>query len=332
MSTVTDSEPVRTNAMTPGAHVVSWLRDYSVVVVVVVMFVVMSATTANFFSVRNVMNILDSNAPLMLVALGTTFVLIAGAFDLSSGQALSMCGIFCAYFTLHLDSAPLGILLGVLVGVPVGLINGLLVGAIRVNSFLATLATGLVMGGIGLWATGDSSLDLSDNSAFLWLGSHRFFGEVPASVALCAVAFGILWVVLSKTVIGREVFAVGSNPEAARLSGVSIAKVMTFVFVIGGLTAGLGGALVDTRAGVGNSYGPANTLTLNAIAAVVIGGTSITGGRGALWRTVFGVLLLALLQNALNFLNLQPFWQQIVSGAVILMAIILNTLGSRTST
>jgi ribose transport system permease protein len=134
---------------------------------------------------------------------------------------------------------------------------------------------------------------------------------------------------LTKTVIGRQVYAVGSNPEAARLSGVSIPRVMVFVFVIGGLAAALAGLIVVTRTGAGSTYGPANTLTLNAIAAVVIGGTSIVGGRGAIWRTVFGVLLLALLQNAFNLLDFKPFWQQIVSGLVILVAIIVNTLGSR---
>ena len=115
---------------------------------------------------------------------------------------------------------------------------------------------------------------------------------------LTALVFVALWLLLSTTVLGRQVHAVGSNPEAARLSGISIPKVMTFVFVIGAVTAAIGGIIFSTRTGVGNTYGPANTLTLNAIAAVVIGGTSITGGRGAVWRTVFGVLLLAFLQNA----------------------------------
>lgn len=328
MSTVVSTDPLRPLRGGLNARVFAWLRDYSVVGIVATLFIVMSLTAPNFLSVRNIMNILDQNAPLMLVAIGTTFVIIAGAFDLSSGQVLSMCGVFGAYFTHQFDSPVLGVLLGIAVGVPAGLVNGLLVGRVGVSSFLGTLATGLIFGGIALMVTNGSSLDLSSNTQYTWLGSHRF-GEIPASAVLTAIVFGVLWLLLSTTVLGRQVYAVGSNPESARLSGISIPRVMTFVFVVGGVTAAMGGLIISTRTGVGNTYAPANTLTLNAIAAVVIGGTSIVGGRGAVWRTVLGVLLLALLQNAFNLLDVEPYWQQIVSGAVIVMAIVLNTVGSR---
>ena len=328
MNTVAGADALRTSPISINARLAGWLRDYSVVGIVTALFVVMSIMAPNFLSVRNVMNILDQNAPLMLVALGTTFVIIAGAFDLSSGQVLSMCGVFGAYFTQAVDSAVLGVLLGIAIGVPAGFVNALLVGRIGVSSFLATLATGLIMGGIALMITNGSSLDLSSDAQYTWLGSHRF-GEVPAPVVLAGVVLAVLWVLLSKTVIGRQVYAVGSNPDAARLSGISVPKVMTFVFVVGGVTAAIGGLIISTRTGVGNTYGPANTLTLNAIAAVVIGGTSIVGGRGAVWRTAFGVLLLGLLQNAFNLLDFEPYWQEIVSGAVIVMAIVINTISSR---
>nr|WP_295374638.1 ABC transporter permease [Pseudoxanthomonas sp.] len=328
MSAVAGEATLRTGPLTANARVVAWLRDYSVVVIVALLFIVMSFTAPSFFSARNFMNILDQNAPLMLVALGTTFVIIAGAFDLSSGQVLSMCGVFGTFFTIELDSAVLGVLLGIAVGIPAGLVNGRLVGRLGVSSFLGTLATGLVMAGIALMVTQGSSLDLSSNEQYTWLGSHRF-GIVPVTVIVSAVVFVVLSLLLSVTVIGRQVYAVGSSHEAARLSGISVSRVMTFVFVVGGITAAIGGLIITTRTGVGNVYGPANTLTLNAIAAVVIGGTSIMGGRGAVWRTAFGVLLLALLQNAFNLLDVEPYWQQIVSGVVIVVAIVVNTLGSR---
>lgn len=328
MSSLAGADALRTTSMTLNARVFAWLRDYSVIGMVALVFIVTALTAPNFLTVRNLMNILDQNAPLMLVALGTTFVIIAGAFDLSSGQVLSMCGVFGAVFTDQLDNAVVGILLGILVGAPAGLVNALLVGRIRVSSFLATLATGLMIGGVALMLTNGSSLDLSNNTQYTWLGTHRF-GVVPASVLLTAIVFVVLWFLLSKTVLGRQVYAVGSNPDAARLSAISIARVMTFVFVIGGICAAIGGLIISTRTGVGNTYASANTLTLNAIAAVVMGGTSIMGGRGAVWRTVFGVLLLALLQNAFNLLDFEPYWQQIVSGFIIVMAIVLNTVSSR---
>jgi ribose transport system permease protein len=327
--TVADSAGAPPLGISPRA--LAWMRDYSVVVIVVLMFIVMSFTAPNFFSTQNFMNILNQNSPLMLVALGTTFVMIAGAFDLSSGQVLSLCGVCGAWFTGQFDNAVLGVLLGIAVGVPAGLVNGFIVGRLLVSSFLATLATGLVLAGLALMVTQGGSVDLSSDTAFTWLGAERV-GIVPVSVIVTAVVFLVLSLLLTTTVIGRQVFAVGSNPEAARLSGISIPRVMTFVFVVGGVAAAIGGLIIATRTGVGNTYGPANALTLNAIAAVVIGGTSIGGGRGAVWRTVFGVLLLALLQNALNLLDVAPYWQQILSGLVILFAIIINTLSTRVRT
>ena len=329
MISVTERAP-RALAL-PAFHLARLLRTYSVVVIVAALFVVLSLDAPNFFSMRNFMNVLDGNAPLMLVAMGTTFVIISGAFDLSSGQVLSLCGVFGAYFTLHLGSPVAGVLLGIAVGIPAGMVNGVLVGRLGLSSFLATLATGLVMSGTALAVTQGTSVDLSGNTSFLWLGSHRV-GIVPVTVIVGAVVFVVLSLLLSKTVVGRQVYAVGSNEEAARLSGISITRVRTFAFIVGGVAAAIGGLIVTTRTGVGNVYGEANTMSLNAIAAVVIGGTSILGGRGAVWRTAFGVLLLALLQNAFNLYDVEPYWQQIVSGGIIVVAIVVNTLGSRSQT
>ena len=264
----------------------------------------------------------------MLLAMGTTFVIIAGGFDLSSGQILSLCGVLGAKFALVFQNPALGVLVAILVGIPLGMVNGFLVGKLRVNSFLATLATGFVMGGLALAVTQGFSLDLSGSANFGFLGAGRT-GSIPNSVIVCVIAFIILSLVLSRTVFGRHVLAVGSNAESARLSGVSVERTKIAVFAIGGLLAAIGGLIIVTRTGVGNVYGPANSITLSAIAAVVIGGTSIQGGRGAIWRTVLGVLLLALLQNAFNLMNIQPYWQQIVSGLIILGAVVLNTKSFR---
>jgi ribose transport system permease protein len=305
-----------------------WINDRGIVPVIVILFIALTLFAPNFFSTANFLNILDQNAPLMLVAMGTTFVIIAGGFDLSSGQILSLCGVLGAKFALVFQNPLLGVVLAILVGIPVGMVNGLLVGRLRVNSFLATLATGFVMGGLALAVTQGFSLDLSSSANFGLLGAGRV-GSIPNSVILCVVAFAVLGVVLARTVFGRHVLAVGSNPESARLSGVPVERIRVAVFSIGGLLAAMGGLVVVTRTGVGNVYGSANSITLSAIAAVVIGGTSIRGGRGAIWRTVLGVLLLALLQNAFNLMSIQPYWQQIVSGLIILGAVILNTKSSR---
>jgi ribose transport system permease protein len=309
----------------------SWLRNYAIIFLVAAFFVLLTAIAPYFASARNIFNVLDQNAPLMLAAMGTTFVIIAGNFDLSSGKIVSICGVVGAKVTLLTGSPLIGVVVGILAGAPAGLVNGVLVGKLRMNSFLATLATGLVFGGLALFVTSGYSFDLSSSRDFRFLGSTRI-GLVPLSVIATAATFVVLSVLLDFTVFGRHVFAVGSNPEAARLSGLSVARVRMAVYAIGGITAGFGGLILTTRTGVGNVYTEASTLTLNAIAAVVIGGTAIAGGSGAIWRTVFGVVLLALTGNALNLLNIQPYWQETVSGLIIIVAVLANTAKSHRAT
>ncbi|MXP23454.1 ABC transporter permease [Gordonia sp. HNM0687] len=322
--TTTATAPETTAPARPASPSIgSWLRNYAIAPIVLLLIIIMSFAAPNFLSVRNFMNLIDQNAPLMLIALGTTFVIISGAFDLSTGQIMSMSGVIAAKVALVLQNPALGLIVGLLVGIPVGLVNGYLVGRLQINSFLTTLATGLTMGGIALLVTQGLSLDLSSSSNFRWLGSHRF-GDVPVSVIVIVLTYLILGFLLSRTVFGRHLYSVGSNAEAARLSGIATSRIRIAAYTVGALTAALAGLILVSRTGVGNVYAGASNLTLMAIAAVVIGGTSILGGKGALWRTVLGVLLLALTQNAFNLLSIQPYWQQIVSGLIILAAVILN--------
>lgn len=299
-------------------------RVPAIVWVLGVLIVVMSFIAPNFLSMRNLLSILDQNAPLLLLAMGTTFVIIAGGFDLSNGQILSVVGVFAASVTSMSGSALIGIIAALCAGAILGIANGLLVGVLKVNSFLATLASGFVMGGLALLITQGFSVDLSGDEAFRWLGSSNYLG-VNTSIWLCLLVLICLTYVLNFTPLGRKIYSTGSNPRAARLSGISVPKIMVIVYAIGGLTAAFAGLILVTRTGVGNVYAQASAITLNAIAAVVIGGTSIRGGRGAVWRSVAGVLLLALLQNAFNLLNIQPYWQQIASGGIIILALLANT-------
>jgi ribose transport system permease protein len=307
-------------------RIAAWSRAYVIVILDVVLFMVLAAIAPHFASARNIFNVLDQNAPLMIVSMGTTFVIIAGGFDLSCGQIVSLAGVFGAYVAKTLDAPVLGVICGILIGAPAGFANGFLVGWLRMNSFLATLATGLVLGGIALFVTSGYSFDLSGSTPFRFLGSARL-GIVPVSVMAMALIFVVMSVLLSYSVFGRRVYAVGSNPEAARLSGISVPGVRIIVYVIGGLGAGIAGLILTTRTGVGSVFAEAPTMTLNAIAAVVIGGTSISGGRGAIWRTLSGAILLALTRNAFNLLDVEPYWQEVVSGLIIIVAVLANTAG-----
>jgi len=306
------------------APLIRWCRKYAIVIFVVLFFVLLMAIAPNFASARNIFNVLDQNAPLMLAAMGTTLVIMTGGFDLSSGKILSLAGVVGAKVAVVTGSAVLGVVVGILSGIPAGMLNGFLVGRLKLNSFLLTLATGLLLSGIAMFVTAGYSFDLSGNAAFRYLGSTRY-GIVPLSVIVCAIVLVLLTILMRYTVVGRQILAVGSNAEAARLSGLAVSRVRLIAYATGGAAAAIGGLILTTRTGVGGIYTDAPTLTLNAIAAVVIGGTAIAGGSGAIWRTVLGVLLLALTRNALNLLNIQPYWQEAVSGLIIIIALLANT-------
>jgi ribose transport system permease protein len=329
MSTeTTTADRVRTP--TQGLDFGRVLRDYAIVWIVLVLFVVLSLTADSFFSFTNIMNIIDQNTPLMLIAIGTTLVIISGGFDLSAGQVMSVAGVVSAEVVFQTANPVLGVLAGIAVGLPLGMVNGLLVAGLKINSFLATLATGLVFGGLALAITDGLSRDLSSNTTFQWLGSNRV-GSVPNPVIISVIVFAVLWFVLARTKFGHYLFAIGSNQEAARLSGLPILRVKVAAYALAGICAALAGVITTTRTGVGTIVPGADKYTLDAIAAVVVGGTSILGGRGAMWRTALGVLLIALVRNAMNLMSIEPFWQQIVSGLIIIVAIVANAAAGRRS-
>jgi ribose transport system permease protein len=305
----------------------SAIRDYGILALVVVLFVALSVGADGFFTSRNLFNIVDQNAPLALLALGTTFVMISGAFDLSCGQLMSFAGVVATQVTYLSGNPLLGLVAGMAIGAPIGAVNGLIVS--RLNSFLSTLSTGLVLSGLALWVTQTQLTDLSMNTTFTWIGQRRF-GAVPVSALILLLTFASFSAILHLTRTGRQMYAVGSNQEAARLSGISLIRLRTTAYLLGGLAASIAGVLFVSRTGVGRVVPDAKSLTLNAIAAVVIGGTSIAGGKGAMWRTLIGVLLLALLQNAFNLIGVAPYWQTVVTGLVILLAIASNAAAERT--
>lgn len=305
------------------------LRDYGVLAILVLLFITLSFSASNFLTARNLMNILDQNAPLMLIALGTTFVIITGAFDLSSGQIMSLTVVLSTQFSYVFANPWLGILAAVLISIPIGAFNGYIISRFKINSFLTTLASSLIISGIALYAASGKLIDLSGNRTFTLIGTTRLGDVVPLSVVICLVVFVVFTVILRYTKVGRHIYALGANKEAARLSGISEIRIRTLVYVLGALAAAIAGVILASRTGVGRVLTNADAMTLNAIAAVVIGGTSIAGGRGAMWRTVVGVLLLALLQNAFNMMGVPPYWQTIVTGVVIILAVLANATAGR---
>jgi ribose transport system permease protein len=301
------------------------LRDYAIIGSFLALFVVLSLSSDVFLTSRNLLNILDQSAAVGIIACGATLVIIAGGFDLSVAAIFAISGVVATKLAGPLGSE-VAIVAGVLTGLGLGVLNGLLVTLGGVHSFIATLASGIVFRGIALIITGGLLVSVTEPS-FTTIGRGELAG-VKYSVWIFAAFFALTAFLLTRTTLGRFIYAVGGNAEAARLSGIRVELVRTATFAISGLGAGIAGVVVASRVASGQADAGAG-LELTAIAAVVLGGTSILGGEGAVWRSVVGVLILAMIGNGFNLLDLDPLYQQIVEGSLILLAVAADAQSRR---
>jgi ribose transport system permease protein len=301
------------------------LRQYGIVFAFLAVFAILSILTEAFATTRNMLNVLDQASQVGLAALGVTVTIIGGGFDLSLGSVFAATGATAAIIA-RAGYPELGLAIGMLLGLVLGAMNGLVITGFRINSFVATLATGLIIRGMAYVLTNGLLIQIED-PRFSWLGRGRFL-EAKIPIYFFFGFALIVWFLLSRTTFGRYVYAIGGNEEAARLSGVRTGLVRTLTFAISGFSAGIAGAIGASRIATGQAN-VGDSLTLSAIAAVVIGGTSIVGGEGAVWRTLFGVMLLQLISNGMNILNVPPFYQLVVQGTVILFAVGLDALRQR---
>lgn len=298
------------------------VRSYGIVLSFLGLFIVLSLASDKFLTQRNLLNILDQSAPVGIVACGVTIGIIAGVFDLSVGAIFAVAAVAACKLAL-LTNSWLGIVVGMLFGAVLGIVNGVLVNAVQINSFIATLSSSIVFRGIAILVTGGMIVTVTDET-FSILGTDTFLGAKYTVwvfiIFILATSF-----LLSRTALGRYFYAVGGNAEAASLSGIRVEQVRTIAFVISGLAAGIAGVLAASRT---SSAQPdlGMDLALQAIAASVVGGTSIMGGQGAIWRAVLGVLILAMIGNGFNLLGIDTIYQQIVQGLLIMLAVGLDQL------
>jgi len=292
------------------------LRDSAVFVSLVVLFVLLSIFADNFLTWQNLRNVLDQSVSLGIIATAGTLVIIAGGFDLSVGAIFAMAGVIAAEVGNAVDPV-LGLAAGLAVGVVVGLVNAFVVSGVRINPFIATLATSIVVRGLALALTGGMLITVTAES-FAWPGTEEFL-EVSLSSWIFLAWAALMGLLLWRTAFGRYIRACGGNEEAARLSGIRVGLVRGATFVISGLGAALAGVLAASEVATGQADAGVG-LELTAVAAIVVGGTSIWGGEGAVWRTVVGVFLLALIGNGFNLLGIDPVYQQVVFGSIILLA------------
>lgn len=308
-----------------GISPTAFAQRYAIAIALVLMIIILSMSSDVFFTWRNIANILNQNTPLAIMAAAMTFVVISGGFDLSVGAIFGVASVVCA--TIALSVSPVaGLLLAPLVGLALGICNGIVVTRLRVHSFLATLATGMVFYGIAILIS-DGNLVPVRIENFNWLGRAQYFDINVAVYVLIAVTV-VLSLVLSRTGLGRRIYAVGGNVQAAELSGIRVDRVRIATFAISGIAAGLASAIAVSRISMGQPSA-GQGMELQVIAAVILGGTSIHGGEGAVWRSVAGVMLLALINNGFNILNADPFYKDLATGVVILAAIAVSGAGKR---
>jgi len=300
-------------------------RDYGIVYAFLALFIALSFASSSFLQFQNMSNILDQWAAIGLLACGETLCIIAGVFDLSVGAIVSVSGVV-ACKVANSTTPTLGLLAGVATGLGLGVINGIVIDRTRINSFIGTLATSIVYGGFAIVITG-GLIQTVLNPDFGIIGQDSLWGITYTGWTWIVFAL-ITGFLLSRTIFGRYVYATGGNPEAARLSGIRVGMLRGSCFAISGLAAGLAGVLLASR----TQSAAANLGTgmeLTAISAAVVGGTSIMGGEGAIWRAVLGTLLLAIIGNGFNLLNIDTTYQQIVQGGLILLAVAADQLARR---
>jgi ribose transport system permease protein len=295
-----------------------WIDVGFVPVILLALVVVLATRSPYFLTARNVTEILLEAAILGIVSVGTTFVIVGGDLDLSIGANVALSGVVCGMaMSASNNNIALGIAAGLGCGVLIGLINGLISTRLRVPAFVATLGMLVIGQGVALTLTNGATIsNLPD--AFGALANANVLG-LPSLVWWMFLTFGAGYLLLHRTVFGIRTFAVGGNREAARLAGIRVDAVRVTNFVICGLTGGIGGVLLAARVQAAQPTG-GEIFTLYATAAVILGGTSLYGGRGSIFRTILGVALIALLENGLELLGVPYSNQQVAVGIVFIIA------------
>jgi ribose transport system permease protein len=305
-------------------------RDYGILVVLAVLVVVFSATTDAFLTTTNLRNLAEQSAEPGLLACGMTVVIIAGEFDLSVGAIFGFAGVVAAVVDNAAGLVP-ALAAALAVGAALGLINGLIVSRGGIQSFLVTLATQFVFVGVAVWLTGgEDNWRVNDFAGFAWLADDTI-ATVQYKAWIALLAFAATGLLLRRTRFGRQVFAVGGNLAAARIAGVRVHVVRVGVFVVAGTLAALAGTLAASDTSVAQADGGIG-MEFTAITAVIIGGTSIAGGRGSVWRTLTGVLLLAVIANGFTILYISPTYDLLVQGTIILAAVLADARLRREAT
>lgn len=302
-----------------------FLIKYKSLVGLLVLITIVTILSPSFLSTKNIFNILRQTSVNGIIAAGMTFVILTGGIDLSVGSILAISGAVCASLLASGQNIIIAVLVALIIGAMVGFLNGFIITKGKLQPFIATLATMTILRGLTLVYTDGKPITLGSGDLaikFGQIGGGKIFG-IPTPALIMILVFAICTFVLKNTQMGRYTYALGSNEEATKLSGLNTDKIKIAVYTISGILASVAGIIITSRLfsaqpTAGDGY------ELDAIAAVVLGGTSLTGGRGKITGTIIGALIIGVLSNALNILDVSSYYQMMVKGAVILVAVLLD--------
>ncbi len=298
--------------------------EFSMLIIFVVFFIILSFSSEYFFTSQNIKNVMSQVSSNAMLAIGMTVVIITSGIDLSVGANLGLSGMIGSMVLMNTQNIALGVIVMLLVSTFVGALNGLLIGYGKMPAFIVTLGMMQICRSLD-YVISDANTASKFPEAFSFLGKAKINGSFPVYILFIVFMFAIFIWMLSKTRFGRFLYAIGSNEEAARLSGINVKLCTMFAYVVSGLLCGFAAWIMTSRLmACDPTYGNGNEM--DAIAATVIGGTSMSGGKGTLFGTVIGVLLVGFLRNALNILGVNPYWQGTAIGAVIIIAVLAEKL------
>lgn len=298
------------------------LRELLLVGVVIVLCAVWTILNPQFISFNNISNILRQGSYIAIAAVGMTLVIIIGEIDLSAGSLVCASGLIGAYVCKNTNNVFLAVVAAVAVGVIVGFTNGALCAIGKLPGFIASLASMTVLRGLAYIVTEGNSV-VWGNENFTKIGTGYFGGiPIPVIIMVFVIVFGVI--LTTKTRFGRYIYAVGGNMESSRWSGIAVEKVKIIVYMIMGILTSIAGLIITTRLGSGQPSAGLN-FEMDCITAAVVGGTSMSGGRGKIMGTIVGVLLLTVLTNGMTLVGMNTYWQQVLKGVIIVVSVLADT-------
>lgn len=305
-------------------NTMKYMSELTTVIALIILMAVITIINSNFLTANNLLNLLLQVTSNALIAFGMTFVILTGGIDLSVGSILALSSALTAGLLGSGTPVTLAILISLILGCILGMMNGLLISYGKLAPFIVTLATMTIFRGATLVYTNGNPITkgLSDTFLFQFLGQGYIVG-IPFPVIIMFIVFIVLYVLLHKTAFGKSVYAIGGNEKAAYISGVKLNKVKIIIYSISGIMASISGLIITSRLSSAQPTAGAS-YEMDAIAAVVLGGTSLSGGKGRILGTLIGALIIGVLNNGLNIIGVSAFWQQVVKGVVILIAVLID--------